>query len=219
MAFGVVAFDALGTVFQLEGLRPRLEQLGLSSADGVKLWMSRILRDAAMLDLAGSFEPFRNLAVASLAAMIAERGGDPVARRAEQVVDGFSELEAHPSARPALEQLKAARYEIAVLTNGGAALTEQLLKRNGLDRLVTRVVSAEQVRHYKPHRELYLHTARAAKVEPDELWLVSAHSWDVHGASSAGLKTAWSEHVETQHHWLMKPPDVKGAELKRWCPV
>jgi 2-haloacid dehalogenase len=88
-----------------------------------------------------------------------------------------------------------------------------LLDRAGLRDFVEAVVSIDEVRHWKPRREVYLHAARALGVTPGDLALVAAHAWDVCGAARAGLVTAWVSRKELLFHPAMPPATVTGASL------
>jgi 2-haloacid dehalogenase len=88
-----------------------------------------------------------------------------------------------------------------------------LLARNGLDTLVTRVISVDEVRTWKPAPAPYLHAAGVLGVEPHRLALVAAHAWDVHGARRAGLLGGWVSRLEGSFPATFDPPDVTGADL------
>ena len=97
----VVAFDAMGTVFDLGDLR---ESVGFR----------RVLHHAAALTLAGEWAPFDELAKAV----------DP------ELPERLARVRAYPEAREAFEAVRAAGGEPWVLTNGTRDATEQLLDRS-----------------------------------------------------------------------------------------
>jgi 2-haloacid dehalogenase len=207
-----VAFDVVETLFPLEPLRDRLKKAGLPG-EALEPWFSRLIRDAFALDATGVFKSFPDVARATLEGIFAAQGKKIDREAVDHVLAGFGELDAHPDAAPAFKRLRDADVRVFALTNGSAALTQKLLKRNRLDALVERVVSIDEVRRWKPNREVYLHAAKVAKVTPDRLALVAVHSWDVHGSARAGLVTGWVSRLEKQFHSLMGPPDVKGETL------
>src|ERR671912_191567 len=84
------------------------------------------------------------------------------------------------------------RWRPAAPTDGAAATTTALLERTGLNALVARVISIDEVHAWKPAPAPYLRAADVLGVEPRRLALVAVHSWDVHGAHRAGLVTGWS---------------------------
>jgi 2-haloacid dehalogenase len=107
------------------------------------------------------------------------------------VLDGFGELSPYPDANTAFRILQDANIRIVTLTNGSASATEELLKSAGLKHFVERIISTEEVNHWKPRREVYLHAAKSVGVDPEHLALVAVHAWDVHGAGRAGFMTVF----------------------------
>ena len=102
--------------------------------------------------------------------------------------------------------------EVLALSNGSPSLTKHLLDTAGLRTLVAHVVSVDDVKLSKPRPEVYLHAAKVAKVHPGELALVAAHAWDVHGAKSAGLATAYLS-ADRPFSDAMPAPDVSADTL------
>lgn len=212
----VVAFDVVETLFSLEPLRPRLQAAGLPGPS-LSEWFTRLIRDAFALDATGIYQPFREVARAALEVLLAEHGIAPDNFKVEAVLAGFGELPAHPDVAPALQMLRDAKVRAVALTNGNAQLTGQLLKRSGLEQLLERVISIDEIRRWKPNREVYLHAAKTVDVAPDQLAMVAVHAWDVHGAARAGLTTAWVSRREKHFQKLMGPCAVRAATLDEAC--
>lgn len=207
----VVAFDVVETLFALDPLRPRFAQAGLPEG-ALGEWFARFLRDAMALDAAGTYVPFRAVAAGTLEAMLA--GSRPDCGPAvEDILHGFLELPAHGDVRPAFTLLRDAGVRILALTNGRAQVTQHLLHRADLDAFVERVVSIDEVQHWKPRPEVYRHAASVAGVPADRAALVAAHAWDVLGARRAGLLTGWVARVEARFHPAMGSPTVRGDSL------
>ena len=53
------------------------------------------------------------------------------------------------------------------------------------------VVSADDLRTFKPDPRIYAYLARRLERELEDTWLVSGSPRDVIGAKSAGLRAAW----------------------------
>ncbi len=109
--------------------------------------------------------------------------------------------------------MRGAGLPLVALSNGSRRSTEELLERAGVRACFESVVTIEDVGHWKPHRETYLHAARVAGVAPASAILVSAHSWDVNGAKQAGLLAAWVERSEKAPNPIMAAPDVRARSL------
>jgi 2-haloacid dehalogenase len=203
-----VAFDVIETLVSLDALAAALDDGGVEAAP-VEWFFTRLLRDVFALAASGAYRPFPKVADGALAAIAPDL--TPTDR--EQVLGAFRRLDAHPDARPALERLAGSGLPVVALTNGTAANTAALLDRNGLDGLVTRVVSNDEVRVWKPAAAPYLHASGVLGVEPHRLALVAAHAWDVHGAKRAGLLSGWVSRLEGEFPATFDRPDVTGADL------
>lgn len=207
-----VAFDVIETLFSLDAVRAKLKDAGLEG-DALQVWYARITRDGMALNATGDFHSFPEVASAALEGLMAERSISPSAEAVKKIIGAFGELSPHPDVRPALESLRSAGVRAIALTNGTAQNTEKLFHRAGLDPLVHRVVSIDEVRQWKPARSVYLQGVMAAGVEVSQMALVAAHAWDVHGAAATGLTTGWLPRQEKRFSPLMRQPDVKGGTL------
>jgi 2-haloacid dehalogenase len=131
----------------------------------------------------------------------------------ERVIAGFGELSPHGDVRPSLELLRAAEVRAIALTNGSQKTTEKLFAKAGLDHLIERVISIDEVRQWKPARAVYLQALLAAGVDAPQMALVAAHAWDIRGAAGAGLTTGWVPRQEKRFPDLFGKPDIKGGTL------
>jgi 2-haloacid dehalogenase len=206
-----VAFDIIETVFSLEPLRQGFVSLGLPPG-ALETWLGAGLRDAFALAATDRFAPFRSVLEGALDEVASHHDLAPSAKEKAQVLDRMKELPAHPDAEQAFQAIAAAGMRILALSNGAASATDALLKRAGLDRYVERVISVEEVELAKPRREVYLHAASLADVQPGELALVAAHAWDVHGARAAGLIGAFVARGKAFPASMLQP-DVVGQSL------
>jgi len=208
-----IALDVLETVFTLEPLSARMKEAGLP--DGVlRLFFAQMLRDAFALEASERvYRPFKEIARGTLAVVMANHGVHADKSKIDSVLGGFAELPAHLDVAPGLRLLKDAGARIVTLTNGSAENTQRLLERSRLSSFIERTISIDEVRRWKPNREVYLHAARALDVEPHRLALIAAHAWDVHGAKQAGLCGAWVRRQDKIFQSAMQPPDVQGDTL------
>jgi 2-haloacid dehalogenase len=208
----VIAFDVIGTLFALEPLADRLQAVSLPP-DSLRVFFAGMLRDAFALEASGTYRPFKEVAYASLAVTMTNYGVSPDQAKIERVLDGFVELPAHTDVRPAFERVRSAGVRIITLTNAAAESTQDLLARASILDFVERTISIDEIRHWKPYRDVYLHAARAGGVNPSQLGLVAAHAWDTHGAKQAGLVTGWVQRQDKEVLSVFSAPDVCGTTL------
>lgn len=208
----VVAFDVVETLFPLGPIRPKFQALGLPPG-ALEIWFAQLLRNAFALDVSGIYKPFGEVARSTLEVLVARWDRREAFSAIGETLSALSELPSREEARPAFEMLRQGGVRIFALTNGSADTTKKLFQRSGLADLVERIISIDEMRRWKPAREVYLHAAKVAGVSPERLALAAAHAWDVHGASQAGLVTGWVSYLERHLDPAMNPPDVVGDTL------
>ncbi|MFC9999580.1 haloacid dehalogenase type II [Nocardia sp. NPDC127526] len=128
----------------------------------------------------------------SLEELIGTRGWaqefDEEARR--RMVRSWHRLPAWKDAADGLQRLRG-KYTVAALSNGGFALLTALIKAESLP--FDCILSAELARAYKPAAAAYLKATELLDVEASEALMVACHGWDIDGARTAGLRTAFLE--------------------------
>jgi 2-haloacid dehalogenase len=97
-------------------------------------------------------------------------------------------LKPWPDSVPGLQRLKS-QFIITTLSNGNISLLTNMAKHAGLP--WDCILSAENVRHYKPDREVYLSVPALFDLKPDEVMMVAAHERDLESAQRYGLRTAF----------------------------
>ena len=207
----VVAFDAIGTMFPLDAMRPSLMAIGLPAA-GLESWYATAVRDALALTASGDFEPFATVMEGALDQVLGEQGLAPPRSARLALMAQFKHLPARPDARDALLLVTQARMRSILLTNGSRRATWSLLQQAGLDRLVERVVSVEEIKLFKPRPEVYAHAARQCRVRLSRMALVAAHPWDINGAKAAGCIGAYVS-ADRPFTRTMRAPDVQASSL------
>jgi 2-haloacid dehalogenase len=92
-----------------------------------------------------------------------------------------------PDSVPGLERLKT-RFIITTLSNGNISLLTNMAKHAGLP--WDCILSSENIRHYKPDREVYLLVPDLFDLKPEEVMMVAAHERDLQSAKKYGLRAA-----------------------------
>jgi len=203
----VIAFDVVGTLLSLASLEPLLTAAG-GDASTLDRWFSRLLADGFALTAARDYHPFRDVAKASLHEILPKAKAAAV----DRVLAGLGKLGPFPDSGPAMGRA-ALDARVIVITNAGADTTRKVLASAGLDTFVERIVSAEEVRVWKPAADLYSFAAAVVDTPSERLGLVSAHPWDVAGAHRAGLVTGWCNRTAGSFPAVFGHPDVTGTSL------
>ena len=104
-------------------------------------------------------------------------------------------LQPWPDSVAGLQRLKS-RFVIAPLSNGNISLLTNMAKNAGLP--WDCILSAENVRAYKPDPSVYLLAPQLFDLAPDQVMMVAAHEHDLQSASKHGLRTAYV-HRPSEH--------------------
>jgi 2-haloacid dehalogenase len=93
-----------------------------------------------------------------------------------------------PESVAGLRRLKS-RFVITTLSNGNISLLTHMAKHAGLP--WDCILSAENVRRYKPDPEVYLLIPQLFDLKPEQVMMVAAHEHDLQSAQKHGLSTAY----------------------------
>jgi 2-haloacid dehalogenase len=207
-----VLFDTNETLFDLTPLRPRFEEAGLP-AQALELWFARVLRDGIAAAAAGTFAAFPELAAYHLRDLLGVRPGARDAR-VDRILDALRDLPPQPDVAGAIERLRRAGIRRATLTNGTVELATGWLERSGLLPHFEQVLDVSETMAWKPRAAAYVGAAKKLRVDVEHVALVSAHPWDIHGATCAGMMGAWVDRQGREYPEVMNPPNVTGRTLE-----
>lgn len=206
-----VLFDMNGTLLDTAALA---EPLGGSDAD--RELVGRALREcitASMAEtLAGSHRPFTELLEAALLRLLELEGR---ASELDAVVAAASGMEPFPEAAEAIAVLADAGVGAGVLTNSPTASAEELVAAAGLE--LEPVIGCDRIGVFKPHPDVYGFAVAELNLDPEQVWLVASHWWDVMGAKRAGLRGGWVSRGEGVRMGVGPDPDAEGADLLEVC--
>jgi 2-haloacid dehalogenase len=208
----VVAFDVNETLLDLSALDTAFEDL----FDDVALrpqWFAQMLQLSFVGGLSDHYVDFSMAQRAALRMIALRRGRTLADDEIEQVVDGMTQLPAHPEVPGALAALAATRLTVVALTNSTHAVAESQLANAGIRRYFDQVFSADSVGHLKPAPQPYRAVAENTHVPIVEIRLVAAHSWDISGALAAGCRAAFVARPGMVLSPIGQQPDIVGADI------
>jgi 2-haloacid dehalogenase len=138
---------------------------------------------------------------------------------ARQVMEGFAELGLHPDSGPGISALKESGYRLVTLSNGPAEVARKLFGQAGIEQHFEALLSVESARQWKPARAAYDYAACVCETDPAQMLLVAAHPWDIHGASRAGLRTAWLNRNGSAYPEYFDAPEYTVKTLPELVPA
>jgi 2-haloacid dehalogenase len=191
------SFDLFGTLVDIASIAKVFIEIGVELKDPklfAEIWHSKQIQYALIMNATGRrFEPFSQLSLQALkfTAKIYHLQLDTV--QMNKVNEAKLNLDPFLDAKRGLEELKVKckGVFIAVLSNGETTKTEKLLSNIGLRQYFDYIVSAEEVKKYKPSPEPYLLASKRMGIPISRICLISSNLWDIAGGQSAGMQTCW----------------------------
>jgi 2-haloacid dehalogenase len=209
-AITAVAFDAYGTLFDVFSVTTLCEQLFPGTGRALAhLWRTKQLQYSVWRSLMERYEDFWRVTEDGLVYASESLQLDLTAAKRAQLMAAYLNLAAFPDVRPGLEALKHSGFKLAILSNGAPKMLGAVTKNAGIDTLFDAIVSADEVRVFKPSPAVYRAVAERLAVQMDALAFVSSNAWDVSGAASAGLTAFWLQRAAGE------PPEELGYAATR----
>lgn len=208
----VMVFDVNETLSDMSGMADYFAEIGAPpTLSGT--WFASLLRDGFALTVSGANPDFGDLAATSLAGMLTARGVDDVDQAVREVMREFTSLPVHADVVDGIRALAAAGIRLVTLSNGGTAVAEGLVERNGIAVNFERLLSVQDAPAWKPALPAYQYALDVCGVAAGDAMLVAVHPWDIHGASQAGLRTAYVNRNGTPYPTFFDSPDVEVTSL------
>jgi 2-haloacid dehalogenase len=189
--FAACVFDAYGTLFDVHSaVAKHAESLGKDAAEISRLWRTKQLEYSWVHSLMERHVDFWSLTSVALDYALAFHNvhDEQVKRR---LLESYLSLDAYAEVPSVLQKLRGAGIKTAVLSNGSPLMLERAVKSAGLDDLIEKCLSIEEVRIYKPDPEAYTIATDALSILPGDVAFFSSNAWDAIGAHTFGFRPFW----------------------------
>ncbi len=208
----VLVFDVNETLLDLRALAAPFEDV---FGDGAifSQWFGQVIQSALLTVVTGPYHDFLQVSRSALN-MLAERRGLVLDDEQRNLILGtMRTLPPHPDVIPALEILKDAGFRMAALTNSPPQLAEAQLTHAELAPFMEKIMSVDAIQSLKPAARVYEYAAEQLGIEPGEMRLIAAHSWDVAGAMRAGCAAGFVARPGMVLEPLFPAPDIVAADM------
>jgi 2-haloacid dehalogenase len=118
-----------------------------------------------------------------------------------------------PEVPNALSILKSRGFKLAILSNGTPAMLGAAMKNSGIEDLIEKTFSVEELGIFKPVPRVYQIAVDGLKIKPEEIVFQSSNAWDPAGAAAFGFKVAWVNRFGQSKERLPGRPDVEIQNL------
>ncbi|MEQ8702851.1 MAG: haloacid dehalogenase type II [Phaeodactylibacter sp.] len=186
-----LVFDAYGTLFDVRSIDQALKAAFGSKASHIApVWRQKQLEYTWLRTLMEQYKDFYALTEDALVYALQATGTTAKLGQIRKVMSAYYDLSVFPDALEALPIL-AQHYRLAILSNANPSLLERACVHRGIDTYFEHLISADTIQAYKPVPAVYRLAAKRLQLQPGQIGFVSANTWDIAGAASAGLSTAW----------------------------
>jgi 2-haloacid dehalogenase len=185
-----IVFDAYGTLFDVNSAAEKCKgKVGDKWEGFANHWRATQLEYTWLRSLMKRHKDFWQITVDSLDKSMKTFKIDNSMK--SELLDLYKVLSSYPEVKEVLENLKAKKYKIAILSNGTPALLNELVKSNNLDNIFDDVFSIEEVGIYKPESKVYDIPVKKYQINADEVAFLSSNTWDVSGGGNYGYNAIW----------------------------
>lgn len=187
----VLAFDVYGTLIDTQGVLTLLETyIGKNAQVFSDTWRSKQLEYSFRKGLMGSYQPFSICTKQALNFCCDFFNISLSIEQKRTLLESYKELPAFADVTSALIELSQSCVLVA-FSNGEKESVEQLLNNANIRQYFSEVVSADEVKTFKPSPVIYQHLLKKTASSAENTWLISSNPFDVIGAKSQSINAAW----------------------------
>jgi 2-haloacid dehalogenase len=208
----LILVDVYETLLDMREVEKKVNSI-LDSKRGFIIWFEMLLQYSFADNCTGQFHSFSDISRATMS-MVAKIMG---VKLRDNQLDIVTEMMKHLPVKEGVQQGLSAMYDegyrLAALTNSPKEIVSERMEMSGLVSYFETVMSAEEIRKYKPAKEVYLWASKSTGVDVSEVLMVSAHGWDIAGAAYAGMQTAYVKQDDQMLYPLAPAPMFIAKDL------
>lgn len=212
-------FDAYGTLFDVHSaVGQHVQALGEQAQSISMLWRQKQLEYTWLRSLMGRYVDFQQVTAEALSySLQAHTVSD--AGLEQQLLQAYNQLSSYPEVVATLKQLRGAGITTAILSNGSPAMLQAAVTYAGLDDLIDKVISVDDLAIYKPDPRVYQLAVEAFGVTKEQILFHSSNAWDVAGAVNFGFNVAWINRFSQPSEPLSAAPCLVLDNLQQVIPA
>lgn len=215
-----IAFDVYGTLVDPLGMADHLKLiLGDQAGPFAELWRSKQLEYSFRRALMRAYQPFSVCTWDALLYTENTFGVTFSEGSRAMLMDRYRNLPRFGDAASGLQLLKRNGHFLVAFSNGEAAAQRQILGNAQLLSFFDDIISADEVRTFKPDPAIYSYLLQRVGRTGENTWLVSSNPFDVIGAKAAGLRAAWVRRNLIVFDPWGKEPDAVLSSLDQLAPL
>lgn len=209
----VCVFDAYGTLFDLSAAAGRCRDVLGERVDRLAtIWRTKQIEYTWLRSLRGDYVDFWHVTGQALDYALLALGIADNALRT-RLMELYFVLDAYPEAADVLRSLKDSGMKTGILSNGAPSMLVAAVRRSGFEGLLGPIMSADEVKVYKPHPSVYQLAVDRMRTPAERICFLSSNAWDATGAAHFGFRVVWINRLGAPPEQLPGAPEAEIRSL------
>ena len=212
----IYVFDAYGTLFDVDhACKEMAIQLGDNWEKLSSIWRQKQLEYSWLHNSMNEYDSFWKITKDSLEYAMNSLSMNSVKIKNE-LLDLYFKIGAFEEVEKVLKKIKKNKIKTAILSNGSYDMLNSAVKNSKFDELISEVISVEECKKFKPHRDVYNLVIDKFNTNKKNCIFFSSNCWDIHGASNFGFQTVWVNRKKNIDELLPGKVDDQVQSLKEY---
>ena len=205
-----LAFDVYASLINTYGMVDLLQRyIGDDKAVAfATLWRDKQLEYSFRRSMMNRYEPFYTCTADALNFCIEKFAVNITRDQHFTLIKRYQSLPVFKDVVKTLASLsERSDIQIFALTNGPLEDVEKLFEDDGINQYFKDIISADEIRKFKPDPAVYQHFLDRTGATAESSWLISGNAFDVIGARSFGMNGVWIKRNLDQQYdtWGPRP--------------
>ena len=210
----ICVFDAYGTLFDVHSASEKYkDEIGELYNEFSILWRAKQLEYSFLSEIMDDYTDFIDITANSL-----DYACNPFKITSDKLkinlMSSYMELSPYSEVIKTLLKFKEKGLKLVILTNGSYKMINNAVESSGLKNILDSVISVEEVKKFKPNKEVYKIITDKFNVNLKEVVFFSSNGWDIIGASKFGFNTIWINRFNKETEISKYTPDYIVSNLK-----
>jgi 2-haloacid dehalogenase len=211
-----VVFDVYGTLLDPISVESIARELIPDALPFVMTWRAKQLEYSWLTSLMEHYHSFWELTENALEFTCDKYRISLDAYGLKRLLDAWGHVSPYPEVPDGLKTLREKGLKLAALSNGNPEMLEKGLGNAGIQPLLDKVMSVEEVEVFKPSPKVYQLALDWLKInDPAEVGFVSSNSWDAIGATAFGFTVCWLNRAGNPLDSLGYSPAAQVADFSK----
>lgn len=203
----VCVFDAYGTLFNFNSAVEKFkDEFGDSYDDFSKLWRSKQLEYSFLREIMETYKDFFEVTKDALEYAMEAFNIKNLALK-DKLMNAYLRLDTYKEVKNFLDLLEDKNIRKVILSNGSKEMLKAAVESSGINEKIDEAISVEEVKKFKPNKDVYEIIISKYKVSKNEVLFFSSNGWDIAGASNYGFNTIWINRGKMPVEKLDSTPD------------